>query len=273
LSERDVSANDLGFGFGGALVIMLVCAFTLALANFVRLGTAPSIDRGLAVPIEVVPVADAGLGEGGLASAWQSPEEVAAEVSQRQSSKKKAAVPQASEEAPVPTQEAPTPTELPDLVEPPPLEAVDTEAGPASDTDDATDTDASEVSAETDGQAEGGDAAAGAGGTDPLFDRAVAFYRSRLESWFSAKFRVSGSGLDPAVLSAQHVLVNVFIAEDLTIERYEVLDATHPVFEQAAKDTLDRLVGKTLPPPPDKYPGAVQKKVRVRFRCEEGACD
>lgn len=124
------------------------------------------------------------------------------------------------------------------------------------------------------GQAEGeGEGAGGGGGTDPLLERAIAFYRARLVAWFSDRFRVSGTGLSPSELARYRVRVHIEIGEDLRILDYEILSSDHPAFETAARTTLDKLRGTKLPPPPENYPGAVQRQLTVTFTCTEDACD
>jgi hypothetical protein len=122
------------------------------------------------------------------------------------------------------------------------------------------------------GQGEGEGGGSGSGG-DPLFDRAVAFYRARLVAWFSARFRVSGSGLSPAELGKHKVRVQIDIGEDLHIVDYRILSSDHPAFDSAARASLDKLRGVSLPAPPENYPGAVQRQLTVTFTCAEDSCD
>lgn len=132
------------------------------------------------------------------------------------------------------------------------------------------------VGGEGGGEGEGEGAGEGAGGdaeVDPLFERAVAFYRARLVAWFSARFRVTGTGLGSAELAKHRVRVQIAIGEDLTVIDYTILSSDHPAFDQAARDTMDKLIGQTLPAPPENYPGAVQRKLTVTFTCTEDACD
>lgn len=122
--------------------------------------------------------------------------------------------------------------------------------------------------------AEGTGGSSGAGGPgDPLYDRAVAFYRARLVAWFSSRFRISGSHLTTDELSRYRIRVRIELSEERTIASYEVLSSDHPTFTKAAQATLDALRGQTLPPPPENYPSAVQRQLTVTFACTEDACD
>ena len=118
-----------------------------------------------------------------------------------------------------------------------------------------------------------GEAAGSGGPGDPLYDRAVAFYRARLVAWFSSRFRVSGSRLTQDELRRYRVRVRIQLSEERIVESYTVLSSDHPAFTKAARATLDALRGQTLPPPPDNYPGAVQRQITVTFACPEEACE
>lgn len=114
---------------------------------------------------------------------------------------------------------------------------------------------------------------AGSEGTDPLLERAIAFYRARLVAWFSARFRVTGSGLSPAQLAKYRVRVHIDLGEDLRIVDYQILSSDHPDFDKAARAMLEKMRGMKLPPPPENYPGAVQHQLTVTFTCAEDTCD
>ena len=199
--------------------------------------------------------------------------------------------PQPPRKQPTPADPSVTPPE-PTPVDPePPLPDVDAEdtaeQPEASDTADTPEQDKGddppeesagagqgEQQGDGQGQAEGeGEGAGGGGGTDPLLERAIAFYRARLVAWFSDRFRVSGTGLSPSELARYRVRVHIEIGEDLRILDYEILSSDHPAFETAARTTLDKLRGTKLPPPPENYPGAVQRQLTVTFTCTEDACD
>jgi TonB C terminal len=129
---------------------------------------------------------------------------------------------------------------------------------------------------EGDGQApaEGETEGVGGGdGTDPLLERAIAFYRARLVAWFASRFRVTGSGLSEAQLAKYRVRVHIDVGDDLRIVDYQILSSDHPDFDKAARSTLEKMRGMKLPPPPENYPGAVQRQLTVTFTCAPDSCD
>jgi hypothetical protein len=127
-----------------------------------------------------------------------------------------------------------------------------------------------EAAAEGEGEAatEGGSE-----GTDPLLERAIEFYRARLVAWFSARFRVTGSGLSQAQLAKYRVRVHIEVGDDLRIVDFDILSSDHSDFDKAARVMLEKLRGTKLPAPPENYPGAVQRQLTVTFTCAEDTCD
>lgn len=117
------------------------------------------------------------------------------------------------------------------------------------------------------------DGVGGGDGTDPLLERAIAFYRARLVAWFSSRFRVTGSGLSEAQLAKYRVRVHIDVGDDLRIVDYQILSSDHPDFDKAARSTLEKMRGMKLPPPPENYPGAVQRQLTVTFTCAPDSCD
>jgi hypothetical protein len=196
---------------------------------------------------------------------------------------------------PEPSTNPEAPPEDPDAVEPNPADEIETPPAedPSTDveTPDGTPIEdggegqagaEGEAPAEGEGQAEGeGEApvegetegVGGGGGTDPLLERAIAFYRARLVAWFSSRFRVTGSGLSPAQLAKYRVRVHIDVGEDLRIVDYEILSSDHAEFDKAARSTLEAMRGVKLPPPPENYPGAVQRQLTVTFTCAPDSCD
>ncbi|MCA9662425.1 MAG: hypothetical protein KC486_29065, partial [Myxococcales bacterium] len=112
----------------------------------------------------------------------------------------------------------------------------------------------------------------GGSGGDSLQARALAAYRERLIRWFSARFHVRGSGLGSALLSLR-ARAEVEISEGGVVLGYRVLSADHPALEAAAREALDAVLGEPLPTPPDFFPGAPQRRLRITFVCTESTCD
>jgi hypothetical protein len=290
--SADIRGSDLTIAailttvvFGGSL-------FALAHARLAHTAELPSIDPGMGVPIAVRPVADFSSGGAGKAKA-DDQRPVVPRAWRRK-------VPRARAQTPPPDvqPDTPPPTEplehesaiAPD--EPAPIEpSPTTETGEVAVEDSSADVEAqeqdeagteeegegeggSEDEGETEGEAEtGGEVEGGGTGTDPLLERAIAFYRARLVAWFSSRFRVTGSGLSPAQLAKYRVRVHIELGDDLRIVDYEILSADHPDFEKAARAMLEKMRGEKLPAPPENYPGAVQQQLTVTFTCAEDTCD
>jgi hypothetical protein len=286
----DVRRSDL------ALAAMLTAAvfgsslFALSHARLEHDAELPAIDPGLGVPISVRPVADVSSGVPGSAEvsvaqpvvprAWRR-------KVPRARVKKRPATPGEQPLTPTPeTSEHEAPIADSAAVEPDtsgapehaPVEDSGAEVLPPDDSS-AEGEDEPEAPAET-GGTEGGESeaetegeSAGAGGTDPLLERAIAFYRARLVGWFSARFRVTGSGLSSTELTKHRVRVHIELGEDLRIVDYQILSSDHPEFEKAARAMLEKMRGEKLPPPPENYPGAMQRRLTVTFTCAEDTCD
>jgi hypothetical protein len=293
----DIRGSDLAIAAMLTTLVLGGSILALAHARLEHAAELPAIDPGMGIPIAVRPVSDissAGPGKGRR--------EAAKQVVPRAWRRK---VPRDPEPQPVvnptpvhrqPTNKRehedpviPATPDDPVAVEPEPTEAATSETGeaPVEDTsaevepedDSPPEADAEggseggtegESEAETEGEAEGG---GGGSGTDPLLERAIAFYRARLVAWFSARFRVTGSGLSPAQLAKYRVRVHIDLGEDLRIVDYRILSSDHPDFEKAAHTMLEKLRGEKLPPPPENYPGAVQHQLTVTFTCAEDTCD
>ncbi|MCB9703625.1 MAG: hypothetical protein H6711_17150 [Myxococcales bacterium] len=269
---EDVRGSDLAIAAALAVAVLTLTILALEIAHLRRRADAPIIDPGIATPIRVTPVVDlpgtpAGAGgEAALPPAWARSEAPppadtpAAATPQAPTSRRRKhqkPTPAANPEAP-----ATTPSE------PPPPEPEGAEAGEPT---------GGEVGAEA-GEPTGGEVGEAAGGGDgqggdPLGSRAIAAYRERLIRWLSARFQVRGSGLSRDQLASYRVRAQIEISEDGLVTGYTLLAADHPVFEAAARTALDAVVGEPVPPPPEFYPGALQRRIRVTFVCTESTCD
>lgn len=128
-------------------------------------------------------------------------------------------------------------------------------------------TDPPPLAGESDGDGEPGR------GRDPLGDKAIAAYRERLIRWLSARFEVRGSGLTREQLETMRVRAQIDISEDGRVTEYKILTADHPAFDAAARTALDAVKGEPVPPPPEFYPGALQRRIKVTFVCSDSTCD
>lgn len=248
---------------GGALLL-------LRAANLDRPALAPEIDKGPSVPVKVVPVLDLdaapALKLGGkrdpakLPDRWLKPRakrrvEEKAFVSTK-AEKTEEAIPSkeievAEAKTPVPPPEAEvakaveTPIEEPAKVEPPP-------------------------NVDEKGHEDGVK-----GGTemDPLKARAVDIYREKIRSWFSRRFRVSGSGLSPDEITKFRVAATVTLSGGRSVASFAIVPSGQAAFDAAARAALEGAKGEELPPPPENYPDIVQSQISLTFTCTPERCD
>lgn len=109
--------------------------------------------------------------------------------------------------------------------------------------------------------------------TDPLKARAVDLYRARIIGWFSRRFRVKGSGLSADELLKYRVSATVELSADRHVVGYSIVSSGNPTFDAAARAALDGARGESIPEPPENYPDAVQRTIRLTFVCKENRCD
>jgi outer membrane biosynthesis protein TonB len=109
--------------------------------------------------------------------------------------------------------------------------------------------------------------------TDPLKARAIDQYRARVASFFSSRFRVSGSGLPEEQLTSIRVGATVTLA-GTTVTGFSLSPSGNPAFDSAAQAALQSTVGSSIPPPPENYPDlGVGSSFSVTFYCGKGRCD
>jgi hypothetical protein len=108
---------------------------------------------------------------------------------------------------------------------------------------------------------------------DPLKARAVDLYRAKIAAWFGSRFRVSGSGLTNDDLLRYRVAATVSLGADRTVAAFSIVESGNAAFDAAARTTLERAKGQTLPPPPENYPEVAQSRISVTFVCRENRCD
>jgi hypothetical protein len=166
--------------------------------------------------------------------------------------------------------EAAPPTDVPMAdagTEPPPPDAA---VAKQVDTEVTAPTDAGYANVPTEGSPDGVPEGTE---TDPLKARAISLYRARLISWFSSRFRVSGSGLSPEELGRYRVGATVQLSNDRVVKGYHLVPSGNSAFDAAARATLEGSMGQQLPPPPENYPEAVQNQISVTFVCRPSTCD
>jgi len=109
--------------------------------------------------------------------------------------------------------------------------------------------------------------------TDPLKARAVDQYRARVASFFSSRFRVSGSGLPEEQLMALRAGATVQLS-GTSVTGFTLSPSGNAAFDAAAQAALQATVGSSIPPPPENYPDlGVGSAFSVTLVCGKGRCD
>lgn len=266
---RDFEPHELVLAvFSGALALGAMIT-ALHFANLDSRAEVPEIDKASALPVRVTPVLDLDsplLKLGGkkvrakLPDRWvrQTPKprvERKAFVSTKAGKTAEDVPPPQVAIADAGTTPPPPDAELAMQVDTPVVEVVD--AGEPSNVD---------TEGHADGVAEGTE-------TDPLKARAVDLYRARIASWFSSRFRVSGSGLPQEELVKYRVVATVQLTEDRHVAGYTIVPSGNAVFDAAARSMLESTKGDAIPPPPENYPDTVQRQISLTLICKENRCD
>lgn len=266
---EDFQPTEFAVAVFFASAVMLGAGFALSASALDRPAVVPEINHGQAIPVRVVPVLDLDapmLKLGGkrdhakLPDRWvkQAPK---ARVEQKafvssQAGKTADDIPppevkiaDAGTKAPPPDAEIAKQVDTPSVTLP--------EAGPPANVDQV---------GHADGVKEGTE-------TDPLKAHAVDLYRARIIGWFSGRFRVSGSGLPQAELGKYRAAASVQLSPDRQVVSYTLTPSGNPIFDAAAKATLEGVKGQTIPPPPENYPDTLQSQIHLTFVCRENRCD
>lgn len=249
----------------GALAVQVATVATFFVAQGRAQLVMPEVDKGLEVPVRVIPVLDLDaplLKLGGKRDPARLPDRWVRQAPVQRVEQKAVATTKASKSA----ADIPEPDLKIASAAPPPSASVAKQVDLESPTADAKPEANVDQEGVADGVAEGTE-------TDPLKGRAVDLYRARLASWFSSKFSVSGSGMSTEELTKYRVSVTVEISADRQVQGYSMSPSGNGIFDAAAKRTMESTKGLTLPPPPDNYPDIVQSKIQVTFVCKEGRCD
>ena len=259
---EDIRGSDVGLAFAVPSAVLL-----LALALFGG-ASRPAPERpasGGEIAVQVMPVMDTGAGgaggggptaAGGASAAPESAPTRSEEPRAKKGQKRR-------RPAPSPTQAEPSASAEPS---PSADSSPSAEAGGGAEPVPGETGDAGSGS----GAGEGGDGPGEGGG---LAGKAISAYRERLIRWLARRFSVRGSGLSQDQLRRSSARAEVDVSESGVVIGYRILEASHPAFDRAARDALDAILGESLPPPPDFYPGAVPTPLRVTFLCAESTCD
>ncbi|AUX20281.1 tonB-like protein [Sorangium cellulosum] len=266
--RSDFRPRDIAIAVAVAVGVQAGAAVAVSLADLSVPAAAPEIDKGPSVPVKVVPVLDMEtplLKLGGKRDKMKLPDRWVRQTPKPRVEQKAFVSPKASKTV----EDIPPPeVKVADAgTEPPPPDAeiakqVDTELEPTVDAGPVANVD---QEGHQDGVAEGTEA-------DPLKARAVDLYLARIAGWFSSRFRVSGSGLPPEELTKHKPRAVIVLSEGQMVS-YTLTPSGNPVFDAAARATLESAKGQSLPPPPENYPDLGQKQVSVTFVCRENTCD
>lgn len=264
----DFTAGEIALSALTGLSVLVAAAGALDASALDQHADAPQIDRGVAVPVKIVPMLDPEaplLKLGGQRDRARLPDRWLRQTPKPRVERQGFASPKAgkaAEDIPEPVKMAdagakppPPHAELVKQADAPPAPLVD--AGPPANVDEK-------------GHADGV-----RGGTelDPLKARAVDLYRAKIAGWFSGRFRVSGSGLPKEELLKYRVSAVVNVGPDRAVTGYAMTPSGNAAFDAAARAALEGAKGQTLPPPPENYPDVVQSAINVTFVCRENRCD
>ena len=265
----DFQPGEIALSFLVAFGVLAGAAFALSASALEVHADAPQIDRGVAVPVKIVPMLDPDaplLKLGGQRDKMKLPDRWVRQAPKPRVEQQTFVSPKASKSvedipdknvkmADAGAKPPPPDAGLVKQADTPPPEVVD--AGPPANVDEK-------------GHSDGV-----AGGTelDPLKARAVDLYRAKIAGWFSSRFRVSGSGLPQPDLLKYRVSATVSIGGDRSVTSYSMNPSGNAAFDAAARAALEGSKGLTLPPPPENYPDVVQSRINVTFVCRKDRCD
>ena len=259
---RDFLASELAIALGAALLVQGSAAVALRMANIHKMGFAPEVDPGSAVPVRVIPVIDEDLPLlklGGKKQKYKLPDRWVKPTPQQRVEQKAFASTKADKSADaIPDKEV----KMADAgTEPPPPDAevakqVDQEITEAIDASTAN----TDVEGHQDGVKEGTE-------TDPLKARAVDQWRARIASWFQKGFKCPELGLPDEEMKKMRVSASVQLA-DGTVSGYSMGTSGKPEVDAAARARLDAAKGNTIPPKPENYPDIKLNQISVTLVCK-----
>jgi hypothetical protein len=265
----DIRPLDVVVACAIALIVHVAAAWAISSSALEKMAALPEIDRGTATPVKVVPVLDLDsplLKLGGKPTKAKLPDRWLKQAPKARVEERTFVSPKASKtidaipSKDVPMADAGTPA-------PPPTaeiaKVVDTPVVPEVEPRPAPNV---AVEGHADGVKEGTE-------TDPLKARAVDLYRARIAAWFSGRFRVTGSGLPQEELLRYRVPAQVQLSADRRVESFTISPSGNAVFDAAARATLERTRGESIPPPPENYPDTIQRHISLTFVCKEHRCD
>jgi hypothetical protein len=265
----DFRASDWAVSVILSCAVLAGAGLALRAASLERPAAAPEIDHGNATPVKVVPVLDLDaplLKLGGKRDNFKLPDRWVKQAPKPRVEQRTFVSPKAGKtEHDIPAPEVKK-AELGEKPPPPNAEIAKQVDTPVAAVPDA----GAPANVDTEGHADGVKEGTE---TDPLKARAVDLYRAKIASWFSSKFRVSGSGLPKEELVKVRVSATVTLGPDRTVSGYTLKPSGNGTFDAAARATLEGAKGQQIPPPPENYPDVVQSQINVTFVCRENRCD
>lgn len=270
ISNADIRPGDVASGTGLAVAIV-------AATVFAYLHVDPPAIPPLTQAVRIRAVSPAAFEAAGTSQASAGAPQIAttapARASRRDrrraSSRSRRSAAALPEVAPEPATEPPSdaseaPEELPSLGADDPLPPADTDDIPTPFAEAPGDgpSDAPAVDSEGDDHGDGG-----------LAEMAISAYRSRLVAWMASQFQVRGTGLAKSQLARLRGRAQIQLDEARTVVDFQYTSSGNAAFDTAAIATLEGLRGKTVPNPPEAFPGALQRTISVTFVCKASTCD
>lgn len=109
--------------------------------------------------------------------------------------------------------------------------------------------------------------------TDPLKARQIDLYRTKIASWFNARFTQPTDQIPCAELKKLAANVSVSVGGNRTITGFTLTSPSgNSTFDQRVKSTMSALVGEQLPPPPPLYPDILGTTLSPRLSGQWASC-
>ncbi len=109
--------------------------------------------------------------------------------------------------------------------------------------------------------------------TDPLKARQVDLYRTKIASWFNARFTQPTDQIPCNELKKLAASVAVSVGGNRTITGFSLTSPSgNSTFDQRVKSTMSALVGEQLPPPPPLYPDILGTTLSPRLSGQWAPC-
>lgn len=109
--------------------------------------------------------------------------------------------------------------------------------------------------------------------TDPLKARQVDLYRSKIASWFNARFKQPTDSIPCDLLKKLAASVSVNVGGNRVITGFALTSTSgNATFDGRVNSTMSALVGEQLPPPPPLYPDILGTTLSPRLSGQWASC-